>query len=194
MRIISDTLRPGSGSLQALSEYDFAGKAGNPAMDIYQFLQAHRITYQRFDHPPVFTVADVHRLTPDLPGAGTKNLFFRDKKGARHFLVVVPDDKRVDLKRLPKILESGRVSFGSPDRLKENLGIEPGSVSLLAVFNDRNHHSVEVFIDASLWEADAFQFHPLVNTSTLVISKDSIRRFLSATGHSWTVVPVPTPD
>ena len=163
-------------------------------MDIYQFLQANRIEFQRFDHLPVFTVADVHRLTPDLPGAGTKNLFFRDKKGNRHFLVVVPDEKRVDLKRLPGILDSSRVSFGSPQRLKQHLGIEPGSVSLLAVFNDRSRQNVEVFIDASLWEADEFRFHPLVNTSSLVISKDGIRRFLSATGHSWKVVEVPTPD
>ena len=162
-------------------------------MDIYQFLDAHRIEYQRFDHPPVFTVADVRRLTPDLPGAGTKNLFFRDKKAARHFLVVVADDIRVDLKRLPHCLQSGRVSFGSPQRLKENLGVEPGSVSLLAVFNDRARQNVEVFIDATLWAADAYQFHPLVNTSTLVISKDGIRRFLTATGHPWKVVAIPAP-
>jgi Ala-tRNA(Pro) deacylase len=168
-------------------------KERSAAMDIYQFLEENRIEYRRFDHPPVFTVADVHRLTPDLPGAGTKNLFFRDKKGSRHFLVVLPDDKRVDLKKLPQSLESGRVSFGSPQRLKESLGIEPGSVSLLAIFNDRNGLNVEVFIDESLWQADAFQFHPLVNTSTLVISKDGIRRFLSATGHRWKVVDVPAP-
>jgi len=163
-------------------------------VDIYQFLEKHQIEYQRFDHPPVFTVDDVHRLTPDLPGAGTKNLFFRDKKGARHFLVVVPDDKRVDLKKLPACLESGRVSFGSPQRMKQTLGIEPGSVSLLAVFNDRSRHNVEVLIDATLWEADAFQFHPLLNTSTLVISKDDVRRFMSATGHLWKVADVPAQE
>lgn len=164
------------------------------AVDIYRFLEENRIEYQCFDHVPVFTVADVHRLTPDLPGAGTKNLFFRDKKGDRHFLVVVPDDKRVDLKKLPKALESGRVSFGSPRRLKGKLGIEPGSVSLLAIFNDRTDQNVEVFIDATLWEADTFQFHPLVNTRTLVISKEGIRRFLSATGHCWKIVRVPAAD
>ena len=173
---------------------DSDGKEYTATMDIYQFLEAHRIEYQRFDHPPVFTVADVHRLTPDLPGAGTKNLFFRDKKGTRHFLVVVPDDKRVDLKKLPSCLESARVSFGSPRRLKENLGIEPWSVSLLSIFNDRDHQKVVVFIDSGLWKADAFQFHPLVNTSTLVISKDGIQQFLSATGHQWKVLEVPSPD
>jgi len=149
--------------------------------DIYKFLHENNIEYARYDHPPVFTVEDVHRLTPDLPGAKTKNLFFRDKKGSRHFLVVLPADKRVNLKALPNVLQSSKISFGSPDRLMKHLGITPGSVSLLAIVNDQEN-KVEVIIDESLWKSEAFQFHPLVNTSTLVISKGSINKFLAATG------------
>ena len=158
--------------------------------NIYEFLDKCNIEYQRYDHPPVFTVEDVHRLTPDLPGAKTKNLFFRDKKGNRHFLVVVPADKRVDLKALPTVLESSKISFGSPDRLMEHLGITPGSVSLLAIVNDQEN-KVEVIIDESLWTSEAFQFHPLVNTSTLVISRDNIKRFLDATGHKVKIMEIP---
>jgi len=158
--------------------------------DIYEVLDNGNIEYQRYDHPPVFTVEDVHRLTPDLPGAKTKNLFFRDKKGNRHFLVVVPADKRVDLKALPTVLESSKISFGSPDRLMEHLGITPGSVSLLAIVNDQEN-KVEVIIDESLWTSEAFQFHPLVNTSTLVISRDNIKRFLDATGHEVKIMEIP---
>ena len=158
--------------------------------DIYEFLDNGNIEYQRFDHPPVFTVEDVHRLTPDLPGAKTKNLFLRDKKGSRHFLVVVPADKRINLKEIPKVLESSKISFGSPDRLMEHLGITPGSVSLLAIVNDQKNR-VEVVIDKFLWESEAFQFHPLVNTSTLVISRDSVKRFLAATGHEVKILDIP---
>ncbi len=158
--------------------------------DIYEFLDNGNIEYQRFDHPPVFTVEDVHRLTPDLPGAKTKNLFLRDKKGSRHFLVVVPADKRINLKALPEVLESSKISFGSSDRLMEHLGITPGSVSLFAIVNDQKN-KVEVIIDESLWASEAFQFHPLVNTSTLVISKDSIKHFLAATGHEVKILEIP---
>ena len=158
--------------------------------DIYEFLDNDNIEYQRHDHPPVFTVEDVHRLTPDLPGAKTKNLFLRDKKGNRHFLVVVPADKRINLKALPKVLESSKISFGSPDRLMENLGVTPGSVSLFAIINDQKN-KVEVIIDKSLWESDAFQFHPLINTSTLTISRDSIKKFLAATGHEVKFLDIP---
>lgn len=161
-------------------------------VDIYACLAAHAIAYERHDHPAVFTVADVDRLVPQLPGAKTKNLFFRDAKGRRHFLVVVPDHKRVDLKALPSVLGCGKVSFGSAERLRRLLGVEPGAVSLLAVLNDVDR-AVEVFIDAGLWSAAAFQFHPLVNTSTLVIERAQVERFLKTTGHAAHIVEVPSP-
>ena len=90
---------------------------------IYRFLDEHQIGYERHDHPPVYTVEDVHRLVPPLPAAKTKNLFFRDNKGNRHFIVVVEGDKRVDMKTLPKRLKSSRLRFGSPERLKKYLGV-----------------------------------------------------------------------
>ena len=159
-------------------------------IDILQFLSDRNIEFEYFDHPPVYTVADVHRLTPDLPGVKTKNLFFRDSKNNRHFLVVVPGDNRLDMKALPGVLGCSRVRFGSPDRLKEYLGIEPGSVSLLAVINDPQH-DVEVVIDKELWDSEYFQFHPLVNTRTLIIARNGIKRFLAETGHEPIITKIP---
>ena len=156
----------------------------------FEFLDTHGIAYIRHDHPAVYTVEEADQLVPDLPGAKTKNLFLRDDKGKRHFLVLVPSDKRVNLKALKKVLEVKRISFGSPERLKKHLGIEPGAVSLLAVYND-GEHKVEVVMDRDLWAADTFLFHPLVNTSTLVIKKADIERFLEVTGHDLKVVEVP---
>ena len=158
--------------------------------DFFEFLDTHDIAYVRHDHPAVYTVEEADRLVPDLPGAKTKNLFLRDDKGKRHFLVLVPSDKRVNLKALKNVLGVKRISFGSPERLKKHLGIEPGAVSLLAVYND-DKQAVEVFMDRDLWAADTFLFHPLVNTSTLVVKKKDIERFLEATGHELNVVDIP---
>ena len=158
--------------------------------DFFKFLNTHDIAYKRHDHPAVYTVDEADRLVPELPGAKTKNLFLRDDKGKRHFLVLIPSDKRVNLKALKTVLGIKRISFGSPERLKKYLGIEPGAVSLLAVYNDAEH-KVEVFMDQDLWAADTFLFHPLVNTSTLVINKADIERFLEATGHELNIVDVP---
>jgi Ala-tRNA(Pro) deacylase len=161
--------------------------------DFYRFLAQNRIEYERHDHPPVYTVEEASRLVPALPAAKTKNLFLRDKKGLRHFLVVVAADKRVDLKALTRVVGSNRLSFGSAGRLKKYLGVEPGAVTLFAIFNDPGG-AVELIVDESLWHARAFQFHPLVNTSTLVISRQNLKRFIAQTGHEARLLNIPSQE
>ena len=105
-------------------------------MAIYSLLDRLAIPYQRIDHPPVFTCEEASRLLPDLPAAKTKNLFLRDPKSERLFLVVSPEESRVDLKALAARLGVKRLSFGSPERLEAVLGLTPGSVTLLAMVRD----------------------------------------------------------
>ena len=161
--------------------------------DFYQFLADNQIDYERHDHPPVFTVADVERLVPTLPAVKTKNLFLRDKKGQRHFLVAVPAPKRVNIKTLGALIGSGHLSFGSSDRLKKYLGVDPGSVSVLATINDPQK-AVELIFDAVLWAEAVFQFHPLVNTSTLLITRENLQRFFELTGHAVRLLDVPAQE
>ena len=158
--------------------------------DLIAFLDAHGLECERVEHPPVFTIEEVERLVPPLAGTPTKNLFLRDKKGKRQALVVVGAYKPVDLHALAASTGFERPSFGSADRLRRCLGIEPGSVSLLALVNDPGH-AVELFIDRDIWAADAFHCHPLVNTATLSVRHDDAERFLAATGHAHRLVEVP---
>lgn len=160
------------------------------APSLEAFLALHHIEATRHEHPAVMTVAESERLVPPLPGAKTKNLFLRDKKGVRHFLVTVPFDLAVDLEALAAELGTGRLSFASPDRLMKHLGITPGSVSVLALVNDATH-AVELVIDQRLWEAQAIHAHPLVNTATMVIPHAELERFLAATGHAPRVALIP---
>jgi Ala-tRNA(Pro) deacylase len=160
-------------------------------MDIYQFLSNHNIPFERYDHPPVFTCEEANRLVPSLAAAKTKNLFLCDGKGRRHFLVVVGFEKRVDLKALSLLFGLNKLRFASPKRLVRCLGVDPGAVSILGVMKDSNRE-VAVIFDKDLWGgAKAFQCHPLVNTSTLLISKDQISRFLTLTGHEPRIMDVP---
>lgn len=158
--------------------------------DIYAFLDQHDIPYNRQDHPPVYTTEQAERLVPPLPGVHTKNLFLRDKKGKRYFLLVVEASKELDLKNLAAQIEASRLSLASSRRLMQYLGIEPGAVSLLALVNDPEHN-VEILIDRRIWDEDALHCHPLVNTATLVIRLSGIRSFLAATGHTYHLVDIP---
>jgi len=162
-------------------------------MDLTAFLAAQGIDAPCHAHPPVMTVAESERLVPPLPGAKTKNLFLRDRKGARHFLVTVPHALAVDLDQLGAALAAGRLSFASPARLLQHLGITPGSVSLLALINDSGR-TVEFVIDRTLWDAAAVQAHPLRNDATMVIDHPDLERFLAATGHVPRVIDVPAAD
>ncbi len=159
-------------------------------MNILQTLDDLQIAYQKHDHPAVFTCDEAEALVPDLPAAHTKNLFLRDKKGKRHLLVVVGYNKAVDIGLLAKSLDVSKLSFASAERLNTYLGIEPGSVSLLALAND-SQVAVELIIDAEIWAAEAIQAHPLINTSTLVISHADLEKFLKHTGHTPLVIDVP---
>lgn len=160
-------------------------------MNLDEFLSAHGIVLDRCEHPAVMTVEESDRLVPKLPGAKTKNLFLRDGKGKRHLLVTIPGARSVDLGRLGEALGIGRLGFASPERLLAHLGLTPGSVSLLGLVNDIGHHKVEFVIDQELWDAQAVQAHPLVNTATCVIPHAELVRFLEATGHQPRIISVP---
>jgi Ala-tRNA(Pro) deacylase len=159
-------------------------------MDLARFLREHGIAATRHEHPAVMTVEQSKRLVPKLPGAKTKNLFLRDKRGRRHFLVTVPHDIGVDLDALGATLGVGGLGFASAERLQRHLGITPGSVSLLGLVNDEAL-GVEFVIDRALWEADAVHAHPLTNTATMVLAHDDLERFLAATRHVPRVIDVP---
>ncbi|MEH8215966.1 prolyl-tRNA synthetase associated domain-containing protein [Aeromonas veronii] len=159
-------------------------------MAIYSLLDQLAIPYQRIDHPPVFTCEEASRLLPDLPAAKTKNLFLRDPKSERLFLVVSPEERRVDLKALATAIGVKRLSFGSPERLDAVLGLTPGSVTLLAMVRDREN-AVELVVDETIWQAEQMQCHPLVNTATLIIRLDDVRRLLTHLGREATVMRLP---
>ena len=160
------------------------------SMDIYEFLKNYGISFERFDHPAVFTCEEAEKYCPEMPGASIKNLFLRDKNGLRHFLVVVGAKKNVDLKKLQQVLSVSKLSFGSPERMQKYLGVEPGSVTLLGLMND-GEHAVEVIIDAEVW-GKPLQCHPLVNTATCVIQKEGLEKFFKATGHTFKVIHLPS--
>lgn len=133
-------------------------------------------------HPPVFTVEQARALKGDLPGAHTKNLFLRDKRGSM-WLVTALHDRSVDLKVLgPRLGARGRLSFGSEARLMRTLGVRPGSVTPLAVVND-GAGAVTVVLDTGLRDFAIWNAHPLDNAMTTAMAGDDLLRFLEAHDH-----------
>ncbi len=145
------------------------------------------------EHEPVFTVAESRPIKARIPGAHSKNLFVKDKKG-RYFLISAKDETPIDLKRVHEAIgASGRVSFGSADQLRALLGVEPGSVTAFAVVNDPDG-KVTMILDANLMEHERVNFHPLINSMTTGVSRDDLVRFLRSTGHEPLILRLPEPS
>ena len=148
------------------------------------------IAHRTVEHPPVFTVEEAKALRGNLPGHHIKNLFLRNKK-EEMWLVVALEDRAIDLKRLGEVLGAGRLSFGSADRLKRHLGVEPGSVTPLSLANDESR-VVRLVLDRGVAEGGPVNAHPLVNTMTTALSPADLLRFFAATGHTprWLDFPL----
>ena len=154
--------------------------------ELSAFLDACGIAHRTVEHAPVFRVEDGREIKAKLPGGHTKNLFLKDARG-RLWLVSALPDAAGALNRLPALIGSARLSFGSPERLWEALGVRPGSVTALALLNDPEH-AVTFVADAALTAADPVNFHPLSNDATTALSRDGFRAFLRALGREPVVV------
>src|SRR5215204_3823295 len=159
----------------------------DPATPVYAALDALGIPCERYEHPAVFNAADASKFWDPIRGVQCKNLFLRNKKGDRHYLVVLEISKRADLKDLVKVVGDDRLSFGSPERLMDKLGLTPGSVSPFGLINDRDG-SVRVLIDADLKGQQRLIFHPNINTASVVVSWADLERFLATRKNAVRVV------
>ncbi|MFT4934243.1 MAG: Ala-tRNA(Pro) deacylase [Pseudoalteromonas distincta] len=152
--------------------------------DLLAFLDAHDIAHRTVDHPAVFRVGEGEEIKAGLPGAHTKNLFLKDAKD-RLWLISAADRTVIDLKRLPPVIGSARLSFGREELMVETLGVTPGSVTALGLINDVDR-KVTFVLDYALAQAAIVNFHPLTNTATTVLDQAGFRSFLAALG----VVPL----
>lgn len=158
--------------------------------EIYDYFSDKNINYERLDHPPVYTAEESERLVPRARGAHAKNLLVEERKTGCLFMLTVPFGVRVDLAATAAALNTGKLRFASADIMQAALGVTPGAVSMLALLNDRDGR-VTLVLDQSLWEAEAVQCHPLVNTTTLIMDHDNLARFLSGISHQPKVLSVP---
>jgi Ala-tRNA(Pro) deacylase len=149
---------------------------------VFECLHALSIDYRLHEHPPVFTSDEAALHWRGLDGAAVKNLFLRNKKGDRHYLVILGIDKQADLRQLVRVIGDDRLSFGSPERLMKYLGVEPGSVSPFGLVHDHSR-SVQVIVDSDLRAAERIIFHPNDNTASLTISGPDFVRFLEQQGN-----------
>lgn len=147
------------------------------------------ISYERYEHPPIATAEEGEIHWAGIDAVHCKNLFLRNQKGSRHYLVILAHTKRADLRAVADQVGDGKLSFASADRLHTYLGVAPGSVSPFGLINDRERH-VGLFLDRELKSAERISFHPNINTATIVLAYGDFERFLTACGNAVRYIDV----
>lgn len=158
---------------------------GDPKL--YSLLNELNIKFEYFEHPPAPTVEIASLYWKDLDSSHCKNLFFRNHKGNRHYLVILEHKQVLEIRNLEQKLKQGKLSFASPERMKKFLGVEPGSVTPFGLINDKDKH-VYLFIDDNLKSSSKISFHPNINTASIVVSYKDFLRFIEYMGNGYEYV------
>ena len=151
---------------------------------VLEYLKNNNITHSWYTHPEAPTIEIARQHWQKDGSKHCKNLFFRNHKGNRHYLVVLDCERDLDIHDLEKRLHQGKLSFASPQRMEKYLGLQPGSVSPFGLINDVDNH-VHLFLDENLKKENSLSFHPNDNRATVVISNDEFMRYLSIVGNTY---------
>lgn len=154
---------------------------------VYECLDKMGIEYEYYEHPEAPTIEIAAQFYRGENTTLCKNLFFRNHKGNRHYLVIMDSRHQMDIHSIEKMLRQGKLSFASSERMMKYLGLRPGSVSLFGLVNDKDHE-VTLFVDKGLVNVKKVSFHPNDNRASLVISSSDMFKFIENIGNEWQVV------
>jgi Ala-tRNA(Pro) deacylase len=156
----------------------------NGQPELYNVLKELEIDFDYYEHPPAPTIEEARKYWKDVEATHCKNLFFRNHKGDKHYLVILEHTQSLEVHDLEKRLKQGKLSFASEQRMQKYLGLRPGSVSPFGLINDKDRH-VYLFLDENLMNSSRISFHPNNNTASLVVSFNNFMRFLSWTKNNY---------
>lgn len=151
---------------------------------VYTRLKELNIDFHYLEHPPAHSIEIGRPYWEHLPGIHCKNLFFRNHKGNRHYLVVFHCEQNLAIRDLEQRLRQGKLTFASEKRMLKYLGLQPGSVSPFGLINDLEHH-VYVFLDKNLLNFEFLSFHPNDNRASLTISSRDFVRYMESSGNGF---------
>ena len=155
---------------------------GDP--ELYKLLSDLRIPFEYHEHPPAPTIEEAMKYWKDLDATHCKNLFFRNHKGNKHYLVILKHTQQMGIHELEKQLKQGKLSFASDERMMKYLGVSPGSVTPFGLINDTEHH-VYVFLDHNLLESKTISFHPCINTASIIVKWVDFLKFMEWTTNTF---------
>jgi len=156
---------------------------------VFNKLDELEIGYSVIEHPPVYTIEEMDSLGIFDDVSICKNLFVRNDKGDKHYLIVICKSKQANLKDISSRISASRLSFASEERLSKHLGLKKGEVTPLGIINDKEH-SVIIILDKDLDDGKPLGVHPNDNTATVVLSFDNLVKYIKFFGNKLEIVSI----
>ena len=157
---------------------------------VYDLLDELGVQYQRIDHEPAMTMEACAEIDRVLDATICKNLLLCNRQCTSFYLLMLPGEKTFKTSAFSKQIGSSRLSFADPKYMEEYLDITPGSVSVMGLMNDHDHH-VKLYMDEDILKGEHIGFHPCINTSSLRLrTEDLMNRIIPAMGHEPTIVTI----
>ena len=155
--------------------------------EVLKKLSELAISYETVFHPPAFTTEEANQYIEGKEGVRTKSLFLTNRKKTAYYLLIMDDSKRLDITKFQESLAVKRLSFASPTKLTEKLGVEPGAVSIFGLLNNQEK-DVQVYFDKDIITQEIMSFHPNFNEMTLFLKTSDILRFIEELGYTYHTV------
>ena len=155
--------------------------------EVKTYLEEKNISFEWVEHKAVYTIEEMEELGLEDMQEIAKNLFLRDQKGKRHFLVVIRADKQANLKELGEKLGAGKLSFASEERLEKYMKLKKGAVTPLGILNDEAC-AVEVYFDKDFVEAERIGVHPNDNTASVYLKTEDLLNIIREHGNALEII------
>lgn len=152
--------------------------------EVENHLKGMGLEYTIWYHPALPTIEEVLKFWDEMDGVHCKNLFFRNHKGNKHYLVIIECHKNLDIASLEKMLKQGKLTFASAHRIEKHLGVKGGSIGPFSLLNNQDKR-VKLFIDADLKDVERISFHPNDNRASIVISFKDFLTYLEERGNPY---------
>ena len=157
---------------------------------VYDLLDSLGVTYQRIDHEAAMTMEACAEIDRVLDATICKNLLLCNRQCTSFYLLMLPGEKSFKTSVFSKTIGTSRLSFADPSYMEEFLDITPGSVSVMGLMNDKDHH-VELIMDEDILKGEYIGFHPCINTSSLRLkTADLMEKVIPAMGHEPRIVAI----
>ena len=154
---------------------------------VVEILNGLDIPFEIVKHEPALTTEQADSFIEGIEGVRTKTMFLTNKKKTAYYLLIMDDQKRLDMDLLKELIGANRVRMASPESLFEKMSLPAGVVSPFGLLNNTDK-DIQVYFDKEIMSEKRMNFHPNTNERNLFWSTIDLLRFLEVIGYESHII------